>query len=56
MNVDFTIALIPDAKDYFKQKREGKVDMRASMETFPMGRGMLKIMRFLGVEPRERLE
>lgn len=52
INVIFTLALIPDAKKYYRQKRDGKVDMSTSLETFPMGRGMLKIMRFLGAKPR----
>ena len=54
MNLIFTIALIPDVKDYIKKKRAGELDMGASMETFPMGRGMLKIMKFFKVEPRKK--
>jgi glycerol-3-phosphate acyltransferase PlsY len=54
MNIIFTIALIPDMKEYLAKKRTGQVDMGASMETFPMGRGMLKIMKFFGVEPRKK--
>ncbi len=54
MNVIFTIALIPDVKDYIKKKRAGELDMGASMETFPMGRGMLKIMKYFKVEPRKK--
>ena len=30
--------------------------MKAGMESFPMGRGMLKIMKFFGVEPRKKSE
>jgi glycerol-3-phosphate acyltransferase PlsY len=52
MNIIFIIALIPDVKDYVKKKKEGQVDMRAAMESFPMGRGMLKIMKFFRVEPK----
>ena len=54
MNSIFIIALIPDVKDYVKKKKAGQVDMRAGMETFPMGRGMLKIMKFFGVEPKRK--
>jgi glycerol-3-phosphate acyltransferase PlsY len=54
MNLIFTIALIPDVKDYIEKKRAGELDMGASMETFPMGRGMLKIMKFFKVEPRKK--
>ncbi len=56
INVIFTLALIPDTKDYLKKKRAGQVDMGAGMESFPMGRGMLKIMKFFKVEPRKRVE
>jgi len=49
INIIFILALIPDTKDYIKNKREGKSDMAAGMETFPMGRGMLKIMKFFKV-------
>jgi acyl phosphate:glycerol-3-phosphate acyltransferase len=52
MNIIFIIALIPDVKDYVKQKKAGQVDMRAAMVSFPMGRGMLKIMKFFRVEPK----
>jgi len=52
MNIIFIIALIPDVKDYVKKKKAGQVDLRASMVSFPMGRGMLKIMKFFGVEPK----
>ncbi len=55
MNIIFIIALIPDTKDYLKKKRAGQVDMGAGMETFPMGRGMLKIMKFFGVDPRKKM-
>jgi len=54
MNIIFTIAIIPDVKDYLKAKSKGELDMGASMEIFPMGRGMLKIMKFFGVEPKKK--
>ena len=54
MNVIFTLALIPDIKDYVQKKRQGTLDMQAGMESFPMGRGMLKIMRFFGVEHQKK--
>lgn len=54
INIIFTIAIIPDVKEYLQKKKDGELDMGASMETFPMGRGMLKIMRFFKVEPRRR--
>jgi glycerol-3-phosphate acyltransferase PlsY len=54
MNIIFIIALIPDVKDYVKKKRAGELDMGAAMESFPMGRGMLKIMKFFRVEPKKK--
>ena len=54
MNIIFIIALIPDVKDYVKKKRAGELDMGAAMESFPMGRGMLKIMKFFRVEPKRK--
>jgi glycerol-3-phosphate acyltransferase PlsY len=56
INVIFTLGILPDVTDYLKKKRAGELDMGASMETFPMGRGMLKIMRFFGTEPRKKGE
>jgi glycerol-3-phosphate acyltransferase PlsY len=54
MNILFTIALIPDVKEYVRKKQKGQLDMRVGMESFPMGRGMLKIMKFFGVEPKQK--
>lgn len=54
MNVIFTLGIFPEIRDHIKKRRAGEVDMEASMETFPMGRGMLKIMNFFGVEPRKQ--
>lgn len=54
INLIFSIAIIPDIKEYLQKKKSGELDMGASMETFPMGRGMLKIMRFFKVEPRRK--
>jgi len=53
INLLFLLALIPDMKEYFKKKQAGEVDMSASMGAFPMGRGMLKIMKYLNIEPRK---
>lgn len=52
MNIIFLLAILPEARDYYRKKRAGELDMGAGMESFPMGRGMLKIMKFLGTEPR----
>jgi len=54
MNIIFMIAIIPDVREYLQKKRSGELDMAASMATFPMGRGMIKIMKLFGVEPRKK--
>lgn len=56
MNIIFTLAILPDIKNHVRKKRKGEIHMGASMELFPMGRGMLKIMRFFGVDPRKKQE
>lgn len=52
MNAIFVVALIPDTRDYVRKKRAGQVEMGASLESIPMGRGLLRIMQFFGVRPR----
>jgi acyl phosphate:glycerol-3-phosphate acyltransferase len=42
--VFFVLAMIPDLRQYLRLRKTGKVDMRAAMETSPMGRGMMKMM------------
>lgn len=44
VNIIFMLALLPEIRNQIKAHKEGREDMTASMETFPMGRGMLKIM------------
>jgi len=44
VNILFVVALLPEIRAQIKAHREGKADLQAGMETFPMGRGMLKIM------------
>jgi glycerol-3-phosphate acyltransferase PlsY len=56
MNVIFIVALLPDIKDHVRKRRAGELDMGSSLELFPMGRGMLRIMRFFGMGPREEQE
>jgi len=53
MNIVFALALLPELKNHIRKKRAGEIDMSAGMESFPMGRGMLKIMNFFGVDPRK---
>ena len=52
MNVIFIVALVPDTRDYLRKKRAGQVAMDASLESIPMGRGLLRIMQAFGVQPR----
>jgi acyl-phosphate glycerol 3-phosphate acyltransferase len=56
MNLVFTLAVLPDLKEQLGKRREGDYDMRAGLEMFPMGRGMLKIMRFFHIEPKTKQE
>lgn len=52
MNVIFVIAVIPDTRDYLRKKRAGEVELAASMESIPMGRGLRRIMERFHIEPR----
>lgn len=56
MNIIFILGILPETIDYFRKKRAGKLDMTAGMESFPMGRGMLKVMKFFGTEPRKNTQ
>ena len=56
MNIIFILGILPETIDYFRKKRAGKIDMTAGMESFPMGRGMLKVMKFFGTEPRKNTQ
>jgi hypothetical protein len=41
------IALLPEIKHSIEKRKEGEQDVRASLQTIPMGRAMLKIMELL---------
>lgn len=48
VNVLFILAMIPELKQFVEMRRKyGKADMKASMDTFPMGKSMLKMMNKL---------
>jgi glycerol-3-phosphate acyltransferase PlsY len=49
INVIFILGFIPEIKAYISQKQRGEIDMQETMRITPMGRGMLKIMNFFGV-------
>jgi len=44
VNIIYVLALIPEIRLQIKAHREGAADMTNAMESFPMGRGMLRIM------------
>ncbi len=55
INVLFTVAMIPEIRQIIElRKKYGKGDMRASMDAFPMGQHMLKMMRRLGLEKKSK--
>jgi glycerol-3-phosphate acyltransferase PlsY len=49
VNIIIILALVPEIRDQIKSHREGSYDMQAAMDSFPMGRGMLKIMERFGI-------
>ncbi len=53
INIIFILGFVPEIKDYLKQKQKGEIDMQEAMRTTPMGRGMLKIMDFFGVNKQK---
>ena len=54
INVVLLLSFVPEVREYFKQKRESKVDANLVMQMTPMGRGMKKLMRFLGVDGEKK--
>jgi len=48
INVVFTVAMLPELKQYFKFKREGKVSLAAALQTTDMGH-MVKVAKRLGL-------
>ena len=53
INIIFILGFVPEIKDYAKQKQRGEIDMQEAMRTTPMGRGMIKIMDFFGVNKQK---
>jgi acyl phosphate:glycerol-3-phosphate acyltransferase len=45
VNALFSIAMIPDMRQYLRLRKQGAVNLSAVMDTTPMGRGMMKMMR-----------
>jgi glycerol-3-phosphate acyltransferase PlsY len=50
VNIIIILALVPEIRDQIKAHREGSYDMQAAMASFPMGRGMMKIMERFGIK------
>lgn len=46
VNLIFFIAMLPDLKSYKSIEDSGALDQQAIMESFPMGRGLLKMMEW----------
>lgn len=53
VNILFLLAMIPDLKQYLKIRREGNIELGDAMETFPMGRGMMKMMERLHLNQKK---
>ena len=45
VNLLFILALLPEISEQIKARREGQADFEGGMQSFPMGRAMLKLMR-----------
>ena len=52
VDVLFVVALLPEIKDQWKKRREGNADFDGTMKSFPMGRGMLKMMEKLHISKK----
>jgi acyl phosphate:glycerol-3-phosphate acyltransferase len=53
VNVIFIVAMIPEIRQIREmRKKYGKADVRASMDTFPMGQQMNKLMNRLGINKK----
>ena len=50
VNLIIILALAPEIRDQYKAHREDRYDNSAAMASFPMGRGMLKIMERFGIK------
>ncbi|MBN2045074.1 MAG: glycerol-3-phosphate acyltransferase [Anaerolineales bacterium] len=53
INVIFILGFVPEIKAYIAQKQKGEIDMQETMRITPMGRGMLKIMDYFGLNKPE---
>jgi len=51
-NIVFLLGTIPDLKQWMVMRRKGQMGLKFTAELTPMGRGLMKMMRFLHIEPR----
>jgi acyl phosphate:glycerol-3-phosphate acyltransferase len=48
LNVLFMLALVPELKRYLEMRKRGEINMEATMDATPMGRGMKKMAQRMG--------
>ena len=51
-NIVFLLGTIPDLQQWVRLRRKGQMGLKFTAELTPMGRGLMKMMRFLHIEPR----
>jgi len=49
LNVLFMLALVPELKRYLGMRKRGEINMEATMDATPMGRGMKKMAQRMGL-------
>ena len=52
VNVVFLLGVLPDLTQWISMRRKGQMGLAFTAELTPMGRGLMKMMRFLHIEPR----
>lgn len=52
VNIVFLLGVLPDLRQWLAMRRKGQMGLKFTAELTPMGRGLLKMMRFLHIEPR----
>jgi membrane protease YdiL (CAAX protease family) len=50
--LSYVLTLIPDVLKYLKAREKAPISERAVMESMPMGRGMLKMLKMLKLEKK----
>ena len=52
VNIVFLLGVIPDLRQWVRLRRQGQMGLQFTSELTPMGRGIMKMMRFLRIQPR----